>query len=752
MHCVGRLSSVVLLGAVLAGTGVLGAGQSADPGAGAAFTEEFVGPFPSWTNVKTAYGAIGDGTNDDTDALQRALKSLGTPGHSPVLYIPAGRYRLTRTLTLDHTIYVSIVGEDPQTVTLVWDGPPGGTMLIVNGVAYSRFTRLTYDGRRRASVAVEQSWDNVSPNFDTGNEYSDHAFVDVEYGIHGGFRGYGFAETSILRSRFVRNSKAGVALGNFNALDAWIWHSTFEDCAIGVTNEPGAGNFRVYDSTFRRSTVADLFMQNTGAFSVRGNFSINSKAFYVSGTPINHPATIEIQGNTILDPVDPVAIRLNNQGPGLLLDNVVRSRPGVPGPIVRWRTAIDADVATIGNTFTAVNAVTSNGRLIAIDDRVVRQSSITAAEPRRQTALPNPGRPIVEVAGGASAAAIQQAINSAARMNGRRPVVHLPSGTYAIDRTLTIPASDVQLVGDGPSILRWKGSGSGPVIRISGPSRVTLRELQIDGAKSADGVVVDGLDQDGARVYLEGVQTRAGVETNLFVDHLNRANVELTDFGHAYSAKGVSVKVLGGAATIFSGASSGNMLSYEVADGGALRLRDLWYEGDAPGGFASIHDRATFTIQGSRVAMPADRPSAAFHIANLDGRVAILTTHIDDRIAVSGNGSRAEILGLGIFREYHESAYVADTSRPAAHVLMANARQRTKTQGQFSRGSVPVADIGAMDAGLVRRAIAGARDHLLPGASAPPPGASDIKMFRVWVSDGLNNIRLTGNGPGAPPR
>jgi len=57
-----------------------------------------------------------------------------------------------------------------------------------------------------------------------------------------------------------------------------------------------------------------------------------------------------------------------------------------------------------------------------------------------------------------------------------------------------------------------------------------------------------------------------------------------------------------------------------------------------------------------------------------------------------------------------------------------------------------------MDAGFVRRVIAGARDHLLPGASAPPPGASDIRIFRVWVSDGLNNIRLTGNGPGAPPR
>ena len=65
----GRVSSVALLVAVLASTGVPGMGQGADPGARPPSTEESVGPFPSWTNVNTAYRAIGDGANDDTDAL-----------------------------------------------------------------------------------------------------------------------------------------------------------------------------------------------------------------------------------------------------------------------------------------------------------------------------------------------------------------------------------------------------------------------------------------------------------------------------------------------------------------------------------------------------------------------------------------------------------------------------------------------------------------------------------------------------------
>jgi pectate lyase-like protein len=704
--------------------------------------EEFVGPFSSWTNLKSAYHAAGDGNADDTAAIQRALDELGTEGHSPVLFVPSGRYRITRTLTLTSRLNVSILGEDPASVTIVWDGPSGGTMLLVNGVAYSRFARLTYDGRGRASVAVEQSWDNLKPNFDTGNEYSDHSFVDVEYGIRGGFKDHGFAETSIVRSHFVRNTKAGVALGNFNALDIWIWYSTFEDCAIGVTNEPGAGNFRVYGSVFRRSTVSDLFIKNTGGFSARGNYSKGSKAFFLSAGPIAHPATIEIQGNTILDSVDPATIRLGNQGPGLLLDNVIRGRPGANGPVVMWRSFIDADVASVGNTFTLPNAVSSNGRLIAVDDRVAAASTINPDPPALPPVPVDLHRPVFEVESGADGAAIQRAIDRAAERPGTRPIVHVPFGVHTVSRTLTIPPGDLQLVGDGyGTVLKWAGADRGPVLRIAGPSKATLRELQIDGAAKADTVVVQGVDQPRARLYFEGVQTRSGSESNLFLDHLRNATVQATDFGHAYAPKGVSVRVLGGKLRIFSGASAGNSQSYEAADGASVVLRDLWYEGDAPRGFATVHDQASFTLQASRVASPATPNVPAITVSNLNGRLSILTTHIDDRLAIVGNGARADVLGLGTLREYQETNYIENTTAPPATVLMATGRQRTKVQGRFSPGTMAMRDVGNVDSGFIRSMLTDARADVLPDRlTALPDGVSDVRMFRVWAGGGLNNI------------
>jgi len=655
--------------------------------------------------------------------------------------MPGGRYRITRTLTLSSRINVSVIGEDPGTVTIVWDGSPEGTMLVVNGVAYSRFSRLTYDGARKASVAVEQSWDNAKPHFDTGNEYSDHYFVDVEYGIHGGFKGHGFAETTIARTHFVRNTKAGVALGNFNALDIWIWYSTFEDCAVGVTNEPGAGNFHVYGSTFHRSSVADLYIKNTGGFSARGNYSLDAKAFFLSAGPVGHPATIELQGNTIVDSADASTIRLGNQGPGLLLDNTFRSRRGAAAPIVVWRSFIDADLASVGNTFTVTDAVSSNGRRLTVDERS-DAAALTPERPALPSTLPNLSRFVVDVDPNASADALQRSIDRAAERVGTRPVVHIPFGTYLLNHTLTIPPGDLQIVGDGyQTVLQWAGSDSGPVIKISGPTKTTLRELRVEADGKADGIVIEGVDQVRARVYLEGVQTWHGSATNVFLNHLRNAVTSLTDFNHSDVRYGVSVKVLGSRMTLFSGSSSTNALSYEVSDDADVVVRDTWYESNTPGGFVSVHDHARFTMQGSRAATGAQSLAPAFRIENLDGRVAMLSNHIDDRIAITGNGARGSLLALGTIREYRESPYFENTTAPPAAVLMANGRQRTKIQGALSPGTLPIRDSAKIDDGFVREMLSDARaDVLPPRLLALPANISDVRMFRVWAGGGLNNI------------
>ena len=68
------------------------------------FPNEFVGPFPSWADVKRDFGARGDGVTDDTAQIQQALDSIGISNQigsdqrPAVLYFPAGTYRITAGL------------------------------------------------------------------------------------------------------------------------------------------------------------------------------------------------------------------------------------------------------------------------------------------------------------------------------------------------------------------------------------------------------------------------------------------------------------------------------------------------------------------------------------------------------------------------------------------------------------------------------------------------------------------------------
>jgi hypothetical protein len=119
--------------------------------------------------------------------------------------------------------------------------------------------------------------------FDTGNEYADDVFQDANIGIQGGQFDKGAAETSVLRSKFLR-LHGGIALRNFNALDWWVWNSYFDANDVGITNnldERGAGNFHAYGNIFKGSKFADLYILNTGQFNFRDNYSTGSTNFLI---------------------------------------------------------------------------------------------------------------------------------------------------------------------------------------------------------------------------------------------------------------------------------------------------------------------------------------------------------------------------------------------------------------------------------------------------------------------------------------
>jgi len=705
--------------------------------------DEFVGPLAGWGNVKTDFGAVGDGVADDTAALQSALDDLRSEKRQHhVLYLPAGRYRVTKTLELARTAHeeskdVAIVGEDPFSTAIIWDGEDNGVMFLYSAW-YSRVGRLTFDGKGKALTAIRHG-----PPFVTYNEFSDMIFRDVGFGIEAGMKD-GIAETTVWRCQFLRCTKAGISIQNFNSLDWFIWDCRFEDCARGVTNTFGAGNFHVYRSLFFGSTQADISIGNTCYFSVRDNTSMHSKAFFTA-SPMSACSNLTIQGNMIVGCQD-TAIRMQDLGPLLLFDNTF---DGPKNPAVTVNPK--AGLVCVGNTFTAKDAVQGKEQAVSFDNTVVDYNTLQVGVAEPPGPLPKQERPIIELAKTRTTADIQHAIEKACALQGQRPVIHLPAGTYSIRETLVLPAGcDVQIVGDGcDTILRWAGEKGAPVLRLAGPSRVTLRDFFIEAGKTGDGIVIENCDQPGGRIFLDQANLTSAQQVGLLVDGLENAAVDLYNINHGGNKLGVKVtggpeakagKSPAGRVVIFSGSSSNNELSYDVQNGGRLLVRDIWYESGEFPRFMQCRDSGSFTLHGAMVATAKREGIPALEFDGFQGDLTFLTSILHSGsqsvpIVTKGPGTDMNVLLLGVQMGIGDGYLI--NNAPDARIALLESMQYTP-----GGGGKPVPDVGSVDPDFLRRMLAPTRSMKPKPLDPIPAGLTDVRLYRIGVYNAQVGIHL----------
>ncbi len=696
--------------------------------------QEFVGPFPSWINVKTKYGAKGDGSSDDTQALQRAFDELGKGGENDlkVLYLPAGTYRISAGLKMAAKKHISIIGEDPATTKIKWAGSSGGIMFTLNGVAYSRFSRITWDGSKTAHTAVAHFWDGSTGFAVTHNEHSDEHFIDVGHGLRAGKPHTMDAETAVLRCRFIRNSIAGVSIESFNALDWYIWDSYFEDCKVGVTNNPptgGAGNFYVFHSIFKRSTHADVHIKNTNFFALRDNYSIGSRMFLVSDFIGNNGGPFTIQKNTVLDYTDPSAVYIGSKGPFTFIDNVFRSKDGQSEPVIRAWTG---DITTIGNTFTVNNAVYTTEKWITVDDVLQSRSTINVAEPLLQATPVKRKRRIFELPTGWDTGRIQKTIDSAAALAGQRPVVHMRPGAYELTKTIIIPSgADLQLIGDGfDSRLSWRGTAGEDALRLEGADKLTLEDFAINGNYNAraNGLVIKHSDQAGKQIFMEGVSVGSNSEGGVLMEGFRYTKAELHDFNHAGNSA-TSVKASGGTMHIFGGSSSNNVYSYDVTDGGKLMVQDIWYESNRSTGnktFINLQGSGTFTLNGAKVYC-SSTPDVSVAVDNFNGKATFLGLMMNGKFVVKGDGRNTSALAMG--HQFNTLNAYSNTS--------ANAKAAMLNSRVYDSGSKPLANIGNVDATFIRQMLEQVRKNRPEYKSA-----TGLVLHRLKVGQAKMGIRM----------
>lgn len=125
--------SIITSGSVATSSIVLPGGTTTPRTLGALFND--------WITVKD-FGAIGNGSADDTIAIQAAITAAQVAGGGTI-YIPAGRYNVTATLTISSP-NVRLVGAGMWDTTLVRSTDYGDTILITGNDATA--TELTNVG------------------------------------------------------------------------------------------------------------------------------------------------------------------------------------------------------------------------------------------------------------------------------------------------------------------------------------------------------------------------------------------------------------------------------------------------------------------------------------------------------------------------------------------------------------------------------------------------------------------------------
>jgi hypothetical protein len=216
-------------------------------------------------NVKApqfAGGAVGDGTTDDTVAVQAAIDvvSGGTSGVPPVpVFFPPGTYRITSTLQMTRrggilkgagvgnpTNYSSQPGKGS---TLRWDGAAAGVMINVQDSKYLGFEDILFQGNKTNVPAALIYFENAGGSAGT----NENLFIRRCH-----FGSYPWTNpTTTGGTAATRGIRFGGTNGNNDQFH--IEDCQFDDCATGIAIDNSQSIWGLLTNVgFLRCTTAGL--------------------------------------------------------------------------------------------------------------------------------------------------------------------------------------------------------------------------------------------------------------------------------------------------------------------------------------------------------------------------------------------------------------------------------------------------------------------------------------------------------------
>jgi sugar lactone lactonase YvrE len=211
----------------------------------------------------------GDGIADDTDALQQAIDKVEETTNQGILFLPSGRYRITRTVYIWPGIRVIGYGKTRPVILL---GP--ATPAFQTAPSYMIFFAGRRPGKNHSARGTDDSAKTTPPDASPGTFYSALSNVDIEIedGNPGavGIRAHYAQHCYLAHMDFhLGSGLAGIHDAGNVAQDLHFWGGKY-----GIwTRKPSPGwQFTVIDSTFEGQKEAAIREHEAGLTLIRPQF------------------------------------------------------------------------------------------------------------------------------------------------------------------------------------------------------------------------------------------------------------------------------------------------------------------------------------------------------------------------------------------------------------------------------------------------------------------------------------------------
>ena len=376
---------------------------------------------------------------------------------------------------------------------------------------------------------------------------------------------------------------------------------------------------------------------------------------------------------------------------------------------------------------------------------------------------------------GSNSAAVQKQIDEASKLDEQRPIVHFPIGSYKLDKTLQVPAgSDIQLVGDGASeiatVLEWKGKAGEPLLRLAGPTLVSIRDMHIT-AGGGIGIFVEKCDQLGGKVFgdqlnLAGVSPYAKATVGIWMNGVEKSDVQLRNFQGGGSTINW-IKVTGGGGqrsgrdsegqnSVFCGATGSSDSPYMVEKGGRLIVRTVYHELDPWGEVLPtalrLADSGTLNLDTTRFSYKTSPKAPLVDCEGMRGSLAMtsclfmaVNSTYPGWIQLRGNGGPCKVLFLDCLfwcpdkPATTELIWKNETSPPANAALLECNQNGQSKEGKGFFEFFPERNAPNNDE-LIRTTLVPLRTARMWQPSEVKPGLTNLLLHRVMIRAGKGGM------------